>query len=214
MRKSIIFAMVTLMAVSVIGCKKDSKYDLDVSGVYIKNDLSLVGTFVEPFNKSYYNATELKLMVEDEIKAYNKEKVNVEAVSEKDVKDSINLPITLDDVAVKDKSAKVVITYDSGEDYISFNESYVIGEKQGTTLNVSLVSDGANSLEGEFVTEKGESVTIQDITKNGDYKLIYVDFGTTIKVEGKVCYISTNVTVEDKDTVTTVDGEGSFIIFN
>ena len=61
--------MAALMMVSAAGCKKGSENRLEVSGLYVKTDLSIVGTFVEPFEKSYYNETELRLMVEDEIKS-------------------------------------------------------------------------------------------------------------------------------------------------
>lgn len=214
MKKRIVLAMAALMMVSAAGCKKGSENRLDVSGLYVKTDLSIVGTFVEPFEKSYYNETELRLMVEDEIKSYNKEKVKVEAFSDEDVKSDVNLPISLDSVDVKDKQATVIMEYDSGEDYVSFNESYVIGEKKGSTVHTSLVKDSLDQLEGNFVTEKGKSVTLDEIKSHGDYKMLYVDFDTTVKVEGKVTYISDNVTVESDNTVTTTSGQGSIIIFH
>ena len=131
-----------------------------------------------------------------------------------DVKSDVNLPISLDSVDVKDKQATVVMEYDSGEDYVSFNESYVIGEKKGSTVHTSLVKDSLDQLEGNFVTEKGKSVTLDEIKSHGDYKMLYVDFDTTVKVEGKVTYISDNVTVESDNTVTTTSGQGSIIIFH
>ena len=86
--------------------------------------------------------------------------------------------------------------------------------KKGSTVHTSLVKDSLDQLEGNFVTEKGKSVTLDEIKSHGDYKMLYVDFDTTVKVEGKVTYISDNVTVESDNTVTTTSGQGSIIIFH
>ena len=72
---------------------------------------------------------------------------------------------------------------------------------------------GAMSLEGSFKNADGEDVPLADVQEKEDYHVVEVDGPVTMQIEGKVQFVSSGVTVDSKNTVTTPAGEVSYIVF-
>ena len=67
--------------------------------------------------------------------------------------------------------------------------------------------------EGSFKNADGEDVPLADVQEKEDYHVVEVDGPVTMQIEGKVQFVSSGVTVDSKNTVTTPAGEVSYIVF-
>lgn len=179
---SLIFSLII-----ITGCAKGNKAEENT--IYINKNGNVTGAIVESFDKDIYKEDELKTQIEKEIEVY-----------EEDNKDA---SIKLQKFDVSDGKAKVNIEYDSIESYSGFNN---VVAYCGT---IKAAQAAGYEFLGEFKsTGKKPPITIEEIDKSEDYKVIILSERQKIVTDFKVLYTSTNVEVsDDLKTVTVSDSD-------
>ncbi len=212
MKKSIVLLLVTVLVLSLAGCKKDTKLDTTTNNIYVRKDNTVTGIYVDSFEKETYRLDELKKEAQNEVAAYNKEKSGVEKYENEGKTEK--LPISIRSIEAKNEKATVMLDFASGDDYFDYNNFRdYLTDKGGTTFYTSQISDSNIKLEGNFVTATGEKTSVDTINEKSNYSIIYLDFGSKVQVNGEIAYVSDNVTVKSVDTAETRDNMKSFIIY-
>ncbi|MCD2491413.1 hypothetical protein LQE92_02065 [Lacrimispora sp. NSJ-141] len=212
MKKKFACFLTAMLAVAAVisGCGKKIKFEPESSSIYVKKDGTVVSADMETFSGSNYSEEELKTYVEDAVKAYNKEH-GAEASAYADEKDKdASLPVSVESLEVKDEIASLFLNYASCADYLEFTGTAGmeggIGQMEKSTVTEM-------TLEGEFQNAKGETASLDGVTKNGKYHVVKIEGPVTMQVEGKVQFASSGVTIDGDHTVTTPGTGVSFIVF-
>ena len=114
------------------------EYQPTQSGVFIKLDKSLEGAYIETFDNENYNIEDLEKMGQEEVQAYNKEQANLEFYSSEQTENI--LPISLDSVKKEGNNVVVRMSYQTAEDYSTFNADD-IALAGGNTIYTENLSD-------------------------------------------------------------------------
>lgn len=188
--KMLILAIMSSMLLMACGNIKPAQ----VNTVSVDKKGSVTGTIVEDFSQEYYNADELKQMIDDEIVAFN-QKAGADHV-------------VVSNYDVAQGKASLVLKYVSYEDYAKFNEeTFFVGTVSdaydaGYTFVDVTSFDGQETLPKDKVLERGTS------------QLMICEAPQDYVVPGKITYVSGNVTINDKKTVTVAeDGELAYILY-
>lgn len=182
-----------LMIILLTGCG-DKAFMADTNTLYIKEDGSVSEAVFELFDKTYYDHTELKNYVDEEIMAYN-----LKAAKE---------AVKLNQFDVTDQVATVYMDYTSMGDFIAFNQSDFF---YGT---VKEAMDAQYGFEGGFVKYPGgEEASVLEVTENASYKIFIGNTSLDLRLDENILFTSSNVTGKDKKNVTLTEGELSYIIY-
>ena len=214
---TVVLACVTALALTACG---DKEFSPVKGGLYVNDDHTVKSSYVEDFSGDGLNLDELKSMAQAEIEAYNQEKAGLNYYSVDQFKDQEGmedtvLPISIENIAMDEENTNelvAILDYATAADYVAYNQDDITSGG-GTTLAVGTVGDSPVSIEGSFVTIHGKTVELSEIMEESDYHVVYLDFAATVTVNGTVQYISTNVSCQTRNVVTTPGGEGAFIIF-
>lgn len=166
----------------------------DTNTVSIDKKGTVTETIVEEFAQSYYDADELKEMIDQEVADYN-------------AKAGEN-SVTVKTFEVEEGKVKLVRTYTSYEDYAALNHSEFFA---GT---VAEAYDAGYSFEDMVSPDGSTTLTKQSVLENGESKIVICDVAGNVRVSGKITYISEDVEVQDHKTATVLeDGEISYILY-
>lgn len=187
MKRLKLWLCMMLLVCCLTGCgDQDAVYD--TTTLVVNSDGTFTEVVVEPFDKEYYDASELESFVRSEIQAYNLRKVSTQ--------------ISLEGVEVEDEIAKVTISYKTDEAYQEFNEG---------TLFVGTVREAMD--EGYHFDQtfqeygKTDAVSVAQVTENGNYGIVITAEATNVILPDKILYISENVVTQGKKTAETDAGE-------
>lgn len=208
MKRKVAVALLLILVLAFTGCGVN--YEPTENGVFVKEDRTLEGAYIEDFDKDYYDVDALTQMGQQEVQKYNKEKSGMDFYSGDQTKKT--LPVSLDMVSKRSDKILVRMSYATAEDYIAFNQDR-IAQAGGTTIYTESLEKTSIPLTGEFVTLEGSPAQISEIAKNGSYHLVYVNYKENITVDGEIAYVSSNVTCNSKNNASTEAGQDSFIIF-
>lgn len=182
-----------LSACLLAGC--GSRLDVDCDTVYVQKKGTVVSASIEPFEKDYYDAEELKAFVDDEIASYQEKYVDAS--------------LELDKFGVENDTAKLYIKFGTCDEYARFNGvelfngSVVQAQAEGYQFDTELV-------EVENGNKKDGKVDIDPVINNVDNKVVIIKQNIDVKVPGKVLYVSAqNTTLKGKDTVSIGASEDS-----
>ena len=192
-------ACLSLCAMFISGCAEQEVVYVPVTENTVEavENGRIIGYIVEDFDKDYYDITELGDMVRAEIAVYNEK--NAELVTE-----AGRAPIIVDKVAMtEDGSAKAVVT-------LNFQNAAIYEDYMGTELFYGTVAEAVTAgyqLEGKLTSvKKGEAMTAEQITKNGEKHILIVEDNIWIRTSEKVQYLSENTSLTKEGFV---DGNGS-----
>lgn len=183
MKKLKVTACVLASAILCSGCG-ESMGSVSGNAIIIDKDGDVASQMVDVLDQDYYSSDELKSKVEEEIRTFNA--VNGEGsaeLTEYTFKDS-------------DSSIKIVMTFDSMEDYVAYNsdndvkfkdENCYLGDVDSTKADV-------NSL---TVVKKGQTVE-GTYTEADDHEMVIFSGENTVVVPGNIVAVSNNVEVTDK----------------
>ena len=162
----------------------------DSNSVYILENEKIVSTNIEAFDEEHYSKSELKSYMKDVIKDYNKENGSG-SVRQRSFK-------------IKDGIATSVLQYKNADVFEDFygRELFVgtIGEALGAGYSFDIPFA---SVKGNNITECTNEKFIGDDT----YKVAIIKANTKVKVEGEICFISTeNIAEVEKDYVVIKEG--------
>ena len=142
---------------------------------------------VDVLDQDYYNSDELKEKVEEEVQAFNA--VNGEG----------SVELTEYVYEKSDSSVKIVMTFGSMQDYVSYNSEndYEFKEDDYYSGSVDITKVAVDSLK---VVKKGEFVE-GSYVKADNHTLVLVSGENTVVVPGSIIAVSENVEVIDKSQV-------------
>lgn len=195
MQKWKLTLLVMTAACMFTGC---GKFNLpDTNTVSVKKDGSIKQTIVEQFERNYYDVDELTAMAQDKIEKFSDGAEN----------------IVCDSIEAKDGKIIVEMTYQTGTDYMEFNNrelfSGTVAEAtaQGYSLKDAVTEEGIDISE-EQLAEASEKHVVVIQTKEGEE--------LDVEVYGKILYTSGNIILSNKK-VAYIAPEGedmlSYIIF-
>ncbi len=166
--------------------------------VAVNKDGSITELAVESFGEDYYSQDALEAYVNAQVEAYNREHP-ADSGKEKDK------TITVDEISVKDDSARVVLTYETAQDYADFNYT------QLELVEASDISGDAAGLSFKD-TQGSETGSLSAIPDIADYEAVVTYTAHNIAVPGKIAYVSSNVTLLDRSSAQS-DGTLSVVLY-
>lgn len=118
--------------------------------------------------------------------------------------------IKLDTLAVADKKATLIMSYDTVESFMEFQ-----GEDYGVTeLRVTSVEDAAKNYQLSALRDKdGKSVSPLEAVKNDEYTVVVVSGNFQLTTSGPVAYLSNALTLTGPNTVRVNTKNLCYIIF-
>ena len=163
------------------------------SEVEVQKDGSIIETLVEDFSGDRYNEESLRTMVMAEVEDYNKGHEGT--------------AVSLDKLEQKEESVTVRLKYPSAEAYSAYNTdgynkmSLFCGTVEqayaaGYSLDVTMQS-----------AKGGEAVGKAELMEMDGLNILISKNPMRIKVDGRIEYVSGNVTVKGKDEALLVGGE-------
>ncbi len=162
------------------GCSKKDDYRETTIKILKKGKIE--NDITETFNESYYDAKELKEMMDEEVASYNRLTGTEDSVEVSSLK-------------VEDGMVNAVIIYNSSTDYAGFNNvTFFYGsvdeaKSKGYDLNINLVSPTDN-----------DRINGQMLDSMGDSKMIIWSEPVLVKSQEEICYISANVEYVDENS--------------
>lgn len=202
------FVLALTLLLSCYGCGEFLK---SVNSLEIDSSGSVKAFSISDFDKEYYSGTELRKQILDSVSDYNK------GSSEKKV--------SLSSCKIVKKKARVLLKYQSIEDYAAFNnvlawmgtitEAVDNGLLEKSTSAMS--ADGTlKTTVGELLAEYGEDTASR---KSNILKVLVIEEPLMIKVPGKVKYVIGDVkmnggyAVTGNDIDTVLLDEACYIIY-
>ncbi|MDF2943445.1 MAG: hypothetical protein K0S01_2303 [Herbinix sp.] len=197
MKKLVLCTIMLLLVLGTAGCSKKELFitadDITADTLLAKANGQLQVATIEDFDKSYYNLTELKDFVTNEIKSYNKT-----TGEEK---------ITFEDVQLRSGKAIMLLSYSGMDQYSAFNEVSAAYFNGG-------IKDNPLELPATLINTKNESLaSTEEVIQNEKYKVLVMNEPYDIIVDGKVKYFSENAKLIDDNKVTCAEEGMTVIVF-
>ncbi len=223
MKRALAICLAALLAVSSLaGCKgKDDTYAPAQSGIYVREDGSVVSADVEAFAESYYDRAELQGFIEDEVIAYNQAAAGLSYAYAEEAKEADKenvLPVSLQGLTVENQKASLFLEFATCKDYLAFNGE---ANQMLTALAQQTVKEAAEagvSLAGLKDLE-GADADEEKVAKKKKYEYLTLTVAETlsealpVQVQGEIQFVSSNVTITGENTVTVPAGETAIIIY-
>ncbi len=184
MKKIGLIVGIILLASMVTGCTNISK-DATENTFIINKDGSITDVSVEDYTESSFSIDDLERFVTDAVSDYNQKKGED--------------TISLESYTEENKIVKLIMNYNSIEDYNAFN---------GTEFSIEKVSD--SKLTGDFVDAKGTDTTVGDI--DGTYNVLTIDVDTEVYIK-TMKYYNNVLTLNEDNTVSIMDNNIGYIIY-
>lgn len=171
-KRLLLIAVVT--AGLATGC---SKFKPDETGILVEKNGRIKSVIKESLDKSYYDETELKSMIDDTVNSYNT-KMGTEQVE-------------IEKYQVKDREATLEILYDSFDDYQEMNRvKFYQGDLSG-------VQGTIYELQGTFFqVSKGkvqDTVDASTVMATSNYNVVVLEEDILVQVPGNIVFISSNM---------------------
>ena len=171
--------------------------DYDTTTVYIGKNQEVSEYIVEDFDKSYYNAEELKQNMEQTIQEYNQ-------------KNGLSDLVVLDQYKFLDDSAKlnVRIKYKSAKDYGNIhNCEFFVG-------TVKEAREAGYVLEGLHAAKAQSAKTLAPVEQMTEEMVVICEEEMDVEVKGDILYISDNVALKSSGLATVGESDTySVIVF-
>lgn len=198
MNKKLALTLALALVLCITGCKNDVKAtEFDESTLVIRKDGSVTEIMIDSFEQDYYSQSDLESYIDEQVKDYNRNNP-----SSSDEEGAVS--IKKDKVVVEDKTARVELTYEGADDYEAFNL---------VELEVSTAADvTGDAMMLQFRDAEGNKVSYMDLDDLEKYQAVTVHTTTQVSVDGKIAYVSDNVTMID-DSTAKCEGTLSVIIY-
>lgn len=207
-KKAIVLMMVLLLSTLLLaGCSEETAVYVPVTEntIEVTEDGRLIGYIVEPFEKEYYDITELDTMVRSEIDEYNSAKQDL-------VTEAGRVPILVEKVMMaEDGSSKAVVAlnFQNAAVYADYMEKEIFA---GTVVEAKAAG---YDLENKLIAVKGgEAFAGEKIQKEEDKRILILKDAVSVRVNGKVQYLSANAKKTSEGFLDcTADEELKYIIY-
>lgn len=212
-RKLAGLAAVLLLTVFLFGgCSKSDNFEPLQDCLYIRENGTVEEALFDTLDKEYFSADGLKSFIEDAVIRYNSDAAGIARAYEEEDE---QLPVSIEKLETDENNkAVLILDYATPKHYIDFNGEAGLARQLTTGSVESALSVGVNLDVGLKAVKDGSAVSPDTIKKHGKYRVILIQGVTPVQVQGKVMYISDNVTVIDKNVVSVnAEDEIAYIIF-
>ncbi len=184
MKNKKIAALVLFTALLAVGCgKKDKAAE---TTLYIEKNGEVTEAIVESWDESFFDEKDLKSDINDEIKDFKS--INKDA------------SISMENLEIEDKKARVSMKYDSIASYSGFNK---VDAFQGT---ISEAQSQGYTFDGEYIsTDKKPSITVDELDGSNKYCVVILSENQKISTDFKILYASDNVKVSGNKKTADID---------
>ena len=189
MKKILHIFMWMFTFVMLTGCAKFEPQD---DAVLIDRDEKITRYFIDTFvdeSNQPYSQDEIRKMMETELKTYNRN-FGVDHV-------------VLQDCAVENDVLTMTLLCDSAryyQDYCSyFNDDFTTKEADVVFFVGTLAEAGDYSFDAGFVNAAGETVSVSDILKKENLKVVILNEALEVSIPKKILYVSDNVEILGKN---------------
>lgn len=173
--------LVLMLIVSLCGCGSNvGGKEYEQTTISINKDGSVTGVEVDEFESPQYELDELRAMTEDAIKVYNP---------------SGEKKVTLQSLTQKEKQVRMVMHYQSVQDYVDFNMplTHSINLFYGT---IEEAKKAGYLFKEAFISVKdGSTLDRTEIGALGDHKVVITSERVRLSVPSKIVYTSSGVEV-------------------
>lgn len=194
--KKVLYILLLVTSIPIlIGCKKNLELTLDNTDsntLLVRKDGKIQVAILDVFDKDYYDMEELTQFINQEVESFN-EKNGEEA-------------IILDEIEKMDHQVILILTYNSIEDYTSFNHV------DGNLLSVQDAKSSDLSLPEIFYNKKGATLSKEEALDKDKNFVFYLKEDIKVLINGKIQYHS-NGDLISKSEVQTTEDEGTFVIY-
>lgn len=227
MKKNRAAALVLATGLLLTGCGQQAghkEWAADTNSIYINQAMEIESALVytSENQSGSYQAEELKAYAQAAVDAYNQEHGAADGAlpsgaaqdGEKN-EASQSGPVRLKECSLDGASGRLVFAYADGETFTGFAQATGDNTHSVTALSVSTVADALVAgalMDGTFLDAEGKAVPADQVIKQSDYRVAAVTGSGVIQTEGKVAFVSEGVTIQDRFTVVTPEGE-SYVIF-
>ena len=209
--KMIALALVLCLTMAALtACGGGREFTPNGNGMYVSKDGQFSTAFEEAVDQAYFTEADMLKFVEDEVKAYNKAKGASAAAYAEDVDKEETLPVAITSFTYGEK-AQLILTYASAKDYLAFNEK---DETAADELMFALAKNTTGMPDMTFVSvEDGSKIAAGSLVGESKLKIVMIVGQQNIQVQGKLVYVSENVTVTGEDTAITAESGYSYLVF-
>lgn len=209
--KTGVLALVLCLAMSALtACSAGREFAPNGNGMYVSKDGQFSTAFEEVVDQAYFTEADMLSFVEDEVKAYNKSKgASAVAYQEEAAEDEV-LPVAITSFTYGEK-ALLILAYGSAEDYLAFNEK---DETAASELMYAAAKNTTGMPDMSFVSvEDGSKIAAGSLIGESKLKIVMIAGAQNVQVQGKLMYVSENVTVTGEDTAITAESGYSYLVF-
>lgn len=206
-------ALVLCLALSMLtACSSGREFAPKGNGMYVSKDGQISTAFEEAVDQAYFTEADMLKFVVDEVVAYNKSKgASATAYQEEAAEDEV-LPVSITSFTYGDK-AQLILAYGSPEDYLAFNEK---DEATADDLMFALAKNTTGMPDITLLSvEDGSEIPADSVIGESKLKILMIVGQQNIQVQGKLVYVSENVTVTGEDTAVSGAAETgySYLVF-
>ncbi len=206
-KKAIGLTLVLLLSTLLFaGCSKETVHiPVTANTIELTEDGRLIGYIVEPFEKEYYDITELETMNRSEIDEYNSAKQDL-------VTEAGRVPILVEKVMMaEDGSKKAVVA-------LNFQNAAIYTDYMGQEIFLGTVAEAKSAgyeLENKLTAVKGgEALSGEQLQKEESKQILILEDAVSVRISGKVQYLSANAKKTAEGFVDcTADEELKYIIY-
>ena len=183
-----------MLAVLLVLAACGKEAPVDTNTVSVEKDGTIKTILIEDFTQAYYDADELRKMIDDEVADYNKE-----AGADK---------VTVAAFEPEEGRVRLELDFAGSDDYAKFNSREFFSGTAAQALALGMEIPDLVDAQG------GETIASRKILENSAYKLVVTDEAQDVRLPGKVLYYSEGLTLKDKKTVTvSKEQEKAFIVY-
>ena len=210
-RKTVVMALVLCLAMSMLAaCSSGREFSPKGNGMYVAKDGQFSTAFEEVVDKAYFTEADMLKFVVDEVVAYNKSKGASAVAYQTEAAEKEILPVSITSFTYGDK-AQLILAYASAKDYLAFNEK---DENAADELMFALAKNTTGMPDMTFVSvEDGSKIAAGSLVGDKKMKIVMVVGEQNVQVQGKLVYVSENVTVTGEDTAITAKSGYSYLVF-
>ena len=210
-RKTVVMALVLCLALSMLtACSSGREFTPNGNGMYVSKEGQFSTAFEEAVDKAYFTEADMLKFVVDEVIAYNKSKGASAVAYQTEAAEKEILPVSITSFTYGDK-AQLILAYASAKDYLAFNEK---DENAADELMFALAKNTTGMPDMTFVSvEDGSKIAAGSLVGDKKMKIVMVVGEQNVQVQGKLVYVSENVTVTGEDTAITAKSGYSYLVF-
>lgn len=192
--KKVSILAVMLLTIFMVACAEQKPEEIGATTVYVRNDGSIIATYVEDFSQSYYDMAELQTDTETNIAAYNT------------TAGENRIEMTF--FSVEGNIAKMQLEFAGTEDYVAY-----IGENvfSGT---IAEALEAGYALEYSLVNaaDANDVIGVHEILTMQKSHIIIVENAVRVRSESAMLYMSSDAVWIDEYEVDGYDNPDDTVI--